>query len=434
MKQLKLLYIFLLFTTGSLIAQWEIQLDVENFTHLGNIFFLDENTGWAIGDNSNSGPYFYTTDGGQNWYLDENWIDNNGTDIVFVNHDTGFISANNGIIRKTIDGGQNWVDIQTPATQRITSLFFVDENNGWATLHNSGNLLYTVDGGNIFELKQVYINTPSIVSALFFIDNNTGWVSGGYDDGSNIYYEILFTNDQGSNWYTQYSVIYLFHIFYDIFFADSLNGWAVGQKSSLNTYLILKTENGGETWQEDTIPDLIYPGGFVAEVSVLYSIQFINDTLGWITGADETNSGCILLTKDGGETWKQQEVEYYYENPIYDICMVDENNGWAVGGSYIYHTTNGDTIVGLTNHRHTEEFIKINPNPFKDFIHLQIPGNYHVVEVLITDIKGNICFRKSENINKYIDLNFLQKGIYFISIQYNSSNQIYSLTKKIIKF
>ena len=48
MKQLKLLLLALLLAVGHLHAQWEIQLDLENFCHLDRIFFLNDSLGWAI--------------------------------------------------------------------------------------------------------------------------------------------------------------------------------------------------------------------------------------------------------------------------------------------------------------------------------------------------------------------------------------------------
>ncbi len=136
MKPLRLLFLFLIYTTVCAHAQWEIQLDNHFFTQLDRIFFIDENYGWAIGGSTigSESPYFYTTDGGEHWYLDGNWWDIQGTDIVFVNHDTGFIAASDGVILKNINGGQTWTEIQTPASQDVMRLFFVDENNGWATL------------------------------------------------------------------------------------------------------------------------------------------------------------------------------------------------------------------------------------------------------------------------------------------------------------
>ena len=95
MRRLKLLLLFLLFTTSYTQAQWEIQLDNDNFTHLDRIFFLDENYGWAIGGATigSTSPYFYTTNGGEQWYLCDDWMNREGTDICFVNQDTGFIAS-----------------------------------------------------------------------------------------------------------------------------------------------------------------------------------------------------------------------------------------------------------------------------------------------------------------------------------------------------
>ena len=178
------LLISLLLITTYIQAQWVVQLDNQSFTHLDRIHFIDENYGWAIGGATIGGasPYFYTTDGGQNWYLDPSWWpeDHWGTDIVFVNHDTGFIAAPNGIIHKTVDGGDNWAHIQTLATHDVIRLFFVDENNGWATLgqYSEGNILHTEDEGSTWELQKVFISNTSVVEVIFFLNDSIG-LGGG---------------------------------------------------------------------------------------------------------------------------------------------------------------------------------------------------------------------------------------------------------------
>ena len=434
MKNKLFLLLALLFIAGYLQAQWEVQLDNQNFCHLGRIHFIDEDYGWAIGGNEFVSPYFYTTDGGENWYLCDDWMNRMGADIVFVNPDTGFIAAPNGIIRKTVNGGQAWTDIQTPATQDVMRLFFVDENNGWATLgsYSDGHILKTENTGDSWEILYPAIDGTQ---SIYFLDANIGWFVSWIGPPF-AYGVILKTNNGGYNFITQYTCSS--HTYFeDIYFYSEQIGWAVGQKSSINTYFIIKTEDGGESWEEQILPDLVYfNGATVGEASIIYSIQFANDTLGWLTCADEYyNSGYVLLTTDGGETWQQQFVNYNFNKPIYDICMVDNNTGWAVGADYIYHTDNGDTIiiVGVDENISKKDLIKINPNPFTDYVHLQISDEYHFVDISISDINGKICFRKNENINNYIDLTFLKKGVYFLSIQFSSNNQIHSLTKKIIK-
>ncbi|MBE0663664.1 MAG: hypothetical protein IH597_14510 [Bacteroidales bacterium] len=181
MKHKFLFLLPLIFTCSISYAQyeiWETQLDIEYFTHLDRIYFLDENNGWAIG-----GPYFYTEDGGVNWYLDPNWwfFDHYGSDIVFMNQDTGFIAGGNGIIHKTTDGGQNWVPIQTPATQNVFRLFFVDKNNGWGALYNQSDdyqLIHTTDGGNNWATQQVFAINTSGIECLYFLNDSIGFAGG----------------------------------------------------------------------------------------------------------------------------------------------------------------------------------------------------------------------------------------------------------------
>ena len=75
---------------------------------------------------------------------------------------------------------------------------------------------------------------------------------------------------------------------------------------------------------------------------VLYSIRFINDTVGWAAGGYWSNRGTILKTSDGGMSWVQQPTGVLYE--LLDIYMINENKGWAVGdGGVIIATTDGGT-------------------------------------------------------------------------------------------
>ncbi len=419
----------MLFTTTYVQAQWEVQLDVQNFMHFDRIHFIDENLGWAIGSaHIGASPYFYTTDGGENWYIYEDWMamDNWGTDIVFVNPDTGFIAAPNGIIHKTVNGGQIWTDIQTPDTQDVMRLFFVDENNGWATfLYNLGKLLHTSDGGNTWELQACMEVEESDVNTIFFLNDSTGYGGGGVTiDGD--YNVLRKTTDEGESWETILSIPNFTYLFEDIFFTDTIYGWLVGQKNATNTFFILHTEDGGETWEEDTLPELTNWYGSSVEASIIYSIQFVNDTLGWLTCADEYSSGYILLTTDGGETWQQQFVNYNFDKPIFDICMVDNKNGWAVGADYIYHTNNGDTIIitDLNENIPEKNFFKIIPNPAKDWLSFEyiIPTGSSKATIEMFDQIGRpiFSFEVCQNRGvKNITLETVSSGTYLILFRVN---------------
>ncbi|MCK4677662.1 MAG: T9SS type A sorting domain-containing protein [Bacteroidales bacterium] len=440
MKKLKRLLFFLLFVTTYTHAQWEVQLDLQNFTYLDRIFFLDENYGWANGGATigSASPYFYTTDGGENWYLCDDWMDRMGTDIVFVNPDTGFIAASNGIIRKTVNGGQTWTDIQTPATQDVMRLFFVDENNGWATLNNftdSSQIVHTIDGGNTWYLQQVFeINTSSILP-IYFLNDSIGYGGGGYYDIENgdSYSSIVKTQNKGETWEIIYLSQNTFYSIDDIFFRDTLIGWAVGQKSSINTYLILHTEDGGETWQEQSIAGTLEP-------SRINCVYFVNDTTGWI-GVGEvflgiSNYGAIYFTNDSGENWQLQQE---FNMAVLDIQMLNQDTGWAVGCDFIYHTTNGDTIIitGIEEKIDENDLLQITPNPTNGVF--TIIYNYHspeadIYQLTITDITGKTILNSTRRqAPVQIDISSHPAGIYFLTIQFQKNNKFNFFTQKIVK-
>ncbi len=66
---------------------------------------------------------------------------------------------------------------------------------------------------------------------------------------------------------------------------------------------------------------------------------FLNDDEGWIsTGVLPNDSGVILHTTDGGNTWEVQQIGDY----IMAVEMLNKSEGYAAGRTgTIYHTTNG---------------------------------------------------------------------------------------------
>ena len=92
---------------------------------------------------------------------------------------------------------------------------------------------------------------------------------------------------------------------------------------------ILMTTDGGRTWK-------IKPSG--TELA-LYNVQFVDAQNGWISGQD----GLILHTADGGESWQQQNTGVTI--PIFALWFVDKNHGWAVGqrATHLRTTDGGET-------------------------------------------------------------------------------------------
>lgn len=130
---------------------------------------------------------------------------------------------------------------------------------------------------------------------------------------------VTFETDSGGVWASGSSGTDEF--LNDVYFVDSLHGWAVG-----NNGTILVTYDGGTNWNPQT--------GNTAEN--LNSVSFTNHTNGWIAGAN----GTILNTEDGGDVWNFQTSGVAAE--LKCISFNDYSHGWAVGeGEVILATVDG---------------------------------------------------------------------------------------------
>lgn len=107
----------------------------------------------------------------------------------------------------------------------------------------------------------------------------------------------------------------------DVFFSSYNNGFAVG-----NAGTIIKTANGGETWDVINKHDFNEP---VTEL-MLTTVHFIDDKTGFIGSeekrccfGEELNLGSVFLTTtDGGETWTKKyfpDIKNFYEIIFFDV-------------------------------------------------------------------------------------------------------------------
>ena len=164
---------------------------------------------------------------------------------------------------------------------------------------------------------------------------------------------IFKTNNCGKSWEMVYENTDSL-IFYDGFdFWGKNTGMAFGDP--INGKLsLLKTTDGGSTWQEidaSKIPDALpIEAGFAASGT---SIQAIGDST-VIIGLGGENSR-VFLSQNQGEIWEVVETPMLHGSSsrgIYSLCFKDGVNGVAVGGNWenphcdsskIYTTDGGKT-------------------------------------------------------------------------------------------
>jgi photosystem II stability/assembly factor-like uncharacterized protein len=120
----------------------------------------------------------------------------------------------------------------------------------------------------------------------------------------------------------------------DIYFLDSLTGWAVTNNSTPNdSGYILKTVNGGDNWSIK-----------LKDRADFTRIKFVNQDTGFAGGGSGSGYPYIYKSTNGGENWIQLPVS---TGNIFwnDMYVLNEDTIWTVdknsfnGGVYL--TTNG---------------------------------------------------------------------------------------------
>ncbi|RPI13781.1 MAG: T9SS C-terminal target domain-containing protein [Ignavibacteriae bacterium] len=279
--------------------------------YLKELFFIDENNGFAVGG-SFVGEVIKTTNGGLNWALVYN-SDYALISVYFLNLSTGFAGAENGRVYKTTDAGNTWNSMWSPSSLDINAIEFVNANTGFG--FGTGSVFVkSTNGGNNWTEENIGLNSNRQYMDAEITPNGTIHAIGTYG-------AAIRSTNAGNSFISQPSVTEA--SISNIKFVNEQTGYAVAGFSAGD---ILKTTNSGETW--------------VSQISSyhtpLYGISFLNSETGYLAGSIN-----IKKTTNGGTNWVN--VYTSFSNEIFgDVFFTNLNTGYAVG-SYrkLLKTTNG---------------------------------------------------------------------------------------------
>lgn len=419
-------------------AQWQIQSSATT-QDLNDVYFADNEHGWIVGD---EGIILYTEDGGTTWNAQESGTGFDLKSVHFINQDTGWVAGNEmqgnpdqGIIIGTINGGVDWQEMYFDSLYAFKDITFIDKQNGWAVGHkpvffgNTSKIIRTSDGGETWEEIQIF---GVYIMDMHFADASRGWAVGGnfvstqYPRGY-----IYHTENGGDSWIAQVDAYYG-EAYYSVCFIDSLCGWAVAGYGNSEFTSIRHTTDGGDFWNfQNSLTN-----------RALADIYFTNSLNGWAIGGhnylSNYDTSIIIHTNDAGIEWNYQT--YPTTQVLKSVFFTDADCGWIVGeGGTIMHTDNGGITAveedPFTGHKNRIQ-LHCFPNPFSSSttieFELQEPGKtetkvYNQTGRLIEEV---VQETGQKGKNKFIwQVNDLSPGIYFIRLQIG--NEI--ITKKVIK-
>ncbi|MBM3316083.1 hypothetical protein FJY71_09685, partial [candidate division WOR-3 bacterium] len=240
----------------------------------------------------------HTTDFGQTWRYENLPTFRSRWDICCIDGLTAWTCGMSGDIWQTTDGGDSWVRQNLGGPKHAARIRFTSPTHGWAA---GGDMvqLSTTNGGQ--EWNQKLLPNPPFPSetteynGVAFVSETHGWIVAGrwpvgdtYAGGQGY---VAKTTDRGDNWELQRKDTT--YDFYDCWFADAQNGWVVGGDDRDFRAVVLRTTDGGASWQQQAVP---------AAARFLRSVCFTSPDEGWACG----RSGTIIHTTDGGQMWTVQ--------------------------------------------------------------------------------------------------------------------------------
>ncbi|MBS1518966.1 MAG: T9SS type A sorting domain-containing protein [Bacteroidetes bacterium] len=397
-KTILILFLYLISVLNS-DAQW-IQQNSGTNVNLYDIEFLNEKTGWAVGD---AGVVIKTTNGGTNWINIPNPSNQYGGlmwSIQPIDSEYVYATAGYDFIMKSTNGGANWNVLSgvNGSISGYNELYFLNRDTGWFLGSGNYKILRTYDGGN--TLDSFYV--PWFTNFdIYFKDINTGIFCGTG--------RVFKSTNGGENWFdTQVTNPGSFPMFRKLAVVNNRDVWVSGLDA-----IIYRSTDFCDTWQAvDTLNEGI---GIIA-------LDFINKDTGYIGGG----SNKIFKTIDGGFKWSVQTSIPNNSAFIGSIRFVNDSVGWYCGGiGNVYKTLNGGTPTSINITFNSEISIDYlleqnYPNPFNhsSIIRYKISKS-SLVEIDVYDLLGKKIktLKKAFQIPGYYEIKFdnneISSGILF---------------------
>ncbi|MFK7780747.1 YCF48-related protein [Psychroserpens sp.] len=424
---MKLFQLLVFFLSINLYAQatWQAAPNIfsnPNGQRFDDVFFLDENTGWAA--NGFYARIYKTTDGGLTWteQLNETNIPGNYyfRNIEFLNENIGFIGTLNGTFFRTIDGGSNWTEVTniSPNPNAICGINAVGTSTVYAcgAYFNPAHIIKSTDSG----ANWTYIDMSSYANALvevLFLDEDIGFAAGRDANGG----LILKTTDGGVNWIEIYNSNVSGEYVWKLQILDSDSDIMFGAISSVapNNGKLIKSTNAGDNWTE-----------FNSVETDIQAVGFITENHGWMGG----HTTGFHETLDGGQTWTNLNVG----NNLNRIFVINSNTVYASGTTVYKYTEDTLSTEDLSEGDYKHLDIKILANPV--LTNLEFSINFESDDNLLIelyDINGKFIKQLSRDIvlqpilkTYKFNVTNLVSGTYFINFHNNSGRSSLKFIKK----
>ncbi len=415
-----LLWFLILFLSHQypLYGQWEVKYHQGN-SRVNKIRFKSAREGLFMGDHS---IVLKTSDSGMSWDQMNVGSDFLFQDFQFLNDTliiaTGFEYEGAGRniesrVFQSTDSGNTWATISVLPELQIYSQWFFNEQVG--LLAGYDGIYRTSDHGETWTRTSLL--SSLVDNELFFLNDSIGYVSAES--------KLLKSIDQGQTWVQVLNLEN--NLIHDIHFVTDRLGF-LGAGGS-----IYRTHDGGDSWSE--IP--------LVEFQATIDIDFVNENVGYALSAEicpcipekQVFHSAISMTRDGGLTWES----HGFVGSLYSIDFIDEQLGYVSGEENVIMRIEGGDLGDFPQVFHEPIITKattssatptIYPNPVRHKITIEVTDPFK--EVHIYTLNGKAIDLPTENLGErlVVDFSSREAGIYFLHFRGPGITQVFKVIKE----
>ncbi len=291
----------------------------QTYTDLEN---LPENIGvTGYGDNViitvNTNRIYVSTDGGQTaTYIPT--PDDGSFDLIQAHQMTDdgvlYVAGRSSLVAKTEDFGASFINLNDYKRENLADIDIHSSGLG-VSVGGYSSIVKTDDGGANWSLVDLgiadgsnYLSSVAVLSANKYLVAGSNSLSIVEND------QVTATVERGI----------------DALHYNAEGGYLIGLQSSNSDFSIIKSSDGGITWESKAF----VPG---------YSYNISQAPTGkiYVPGLE----GVIYTSNDGGDTWDIEE--FGNELEIRRVAFLDENIGIGSTGLQLYMTTDGGETANL---------------------------------------------------------------------------------------
>ena len=288
---------------------------------LTDVFFVDENLGWAVGE---SGVTLRTRDGGNTWNAQAR-INSFRKDTVQLQQKIRSLESGKFTNSTGITGRQASI---SPITCRLNSLHFIDANQGWAAGgyqlpyidRTQAVILVTRNGGITWQPSP----NPAIprLRKINFSSPRNGTAFG---DSGNVFTGGIFkTSDAGNSW--------------SAISRETDTAWLDGDQTDEHFVVINEHRKLGR-YADGQYEAAVLLGDKAAKTRKFRCVKMIDDQQGVAVG----DKGSLFTTNNGGLSWLRIPVESTHPQ----LTNFDWETATVVEQQVIIAGSPGSTITTL---------------------------------------------------------------------------------------